>query len=230
VARRIAIDALPGRAAAIFEGAEHGAQVSFFISTFEPGDGPGLHRHPYEETFVIETGSARFEVDGEQVEAGVDEIVVVPAGAAHRIVGAGDGPIHSVSIHPAGWMVTEWIEGEVDPPAEPAVARRASVGDLPGRDAARKYEGVEIGAQVSGFFNRHPPGDGPQLHRHPYEETFILEAGSARFEADGEAIEASGGEIVIVPAGAAHRFVNTGDGALSMVSIHPNEKVLQEDL
>lgn len=230
MARRVSIGDLPGRAAAIFEGAGHGAQVSFFISTFEPGDGPGLHRHPYEETFVIEAGSARFDVDGEAVEAGTDEILVVPAGAAHRFVGCGDEPVHQVSIHPVERMVTEFLDDPPAAPAEPAVAQRAPIGELPGRDAARKFEGVHMGAQVSGFINRHPPGDGPQLHRHPYEETFILEQGSARFEADGETIEAVAGEIVVVPAGAAHRFTNIGEVPLRQVSIHPSERVLQEDL
>jgi hypothetical protein len=39
---------LPGsERARKFEGRDHGAAVSFFISTHAPGEGPVLHRHPY---------------------------------------------------------------------------------------------------------------------------------------------------------------------------------------
>lgn len=72
--------------------------------------------------------------------------------------------------------------------------------------------------------------DGPQLHRHPYDETFVMLEGKARFEADGETIDAIAGEIVIVPAGAAHRFTNVGEVPLLQVSIHPSERIIQEDL
>jgi quercetin dioxygenase-like cupin family protein len=104
-----------------------------------------------------------------------------------------------------------------------------SLADLPGERAAR-FEGREHGASVSFFVGRFPPGSGPVLHRHPYDETFIVEEGSATFTVDGETIEAKAGEIVVVPAGAAHRFVSSGDGVLRQVSIHPSDRMVQEDL
>ena len=61
-ARVLKVDDLasvPGRTAR-FEGREHGANVSFFVSRVPAGGGPGLHVHPYEETFVIHEGSATF--------------------------------------------------------------------------------------------------------------------------------------------------------------------------
>ena len=38
---------------------------------------------------------------------------------------------------------------------------------------------------------------------------------------DGRDHVARGGHVVVVPAGAAHAFRNTGEGTLEMVSIHP---------
>ena len=108
--------------------------------------------------------------------------------------------------------------------------RVLSVADLPGSERASRFEGTNYGATVSFFISHHGPGLGPPLHRHPYEETFILEEGSVTFTVDGETIEARAGEIVIVPAGAAHRFVNSGDGAMRQVSIHPAPQMVQEDL
>lgn len=102
---------LPGSAnASLFEGADHGSSVSFFLSRHPPGEGPGLHRHPYEETFVLEEGRVTFTVDGETIEAEPGQIVVVPAGAAHRFVCSGDGPLRMVSIHPAERVQQEWLD------------------------------------------------------------------------------------------------------------------------
>ena len=97
--------------AARFEGRDHGAGVSFFVSEFDPGGGPGLHRHPYEETFVLQEGSVTFEVDGETLEAHAGEIVVVPAGAVHRFTASGDGALRFVSIHPSPEMIQELVGG-----------------------------------------------------------------------------------------------------------------------
>ena len=92
--------------AARFEGHAHGAGVSFFVIRLPEGEGPVLHRHPYEETFVILEGSATFTVDGETLEASADTIVVVPPGATHTFTTGRDG-MRSVNIHPSARMVQE---------------------------------------------------------------------------------------------------------------------------
>ncbi len=84
-----------------FEGADHGSQVSFFYSRNEPGGGATLHRHPYEETFVVLEGTTTFTVDGERLEVEAGNVVIVPAGAEHGFVASGDGPIRQLSIHPS---------------------------------------------------------------------------------------------------------------------------------
>ena len=42
--------------AAVFLGKDHGAAVSFFVTTHPRGHGPALHTHPYEETFLVQGG------------------------------------------------------------------------------------------------------------------------------------------------------------------------------
>jgi len=96
--------------------------------------------------------------------------------------------------------------------------------------ATFRFEGADLGAGVSGFVSRAKPGEGPALHRHPYEETFILEEGRATFTADGQTVELHPGQMLIAPAGAAHKFVNSGEGPLTMVTIHPAPRMEQEDL
>ena len=52
----IAREQLPGQ---LFQGGEHGGiPISFFWVQSSPGGGPRLHKHPYEEIFVILEGHA----------------------------------------------------------------------------------------------------------------------------------------------------------------------------
>jgi hypothetical protein len=44
------------------QGAEHGATISLILDESEPGQGPRLHRHPYDETWVIQQGNLTFQV------------------------------------------------------------------------------------------------------------------------------------------------------------------------
>jgi mannose-6-phosphate isomerase-like protein (cupin superfamily) len=99
-----------GRYMSRFEGGDHGSPVSLFIGGVTPGGGPVLHRHPYEETFVLQSGTVRFTVDGEELDARGGQVVVVPAGAKHRFVVTGDEPLQFVSVHPAPQMVQEDLE------------------------------------------------------------------------------------------------------------------------
>jgi quercetin dioxygenase-like cupin family protein len=108
------------------------------------------------------------------------------------------------------------------------MARPLPFTDLPGSERARRFEGAHHGASASFFLNTHAPGEGPDLHRHPYDETFILLEGRVTFTVDGETVEARTGEVVIVPARAPHKFVNAGDARLEMVSIHPPAEMEQE--
>jgi quercetin dioxygenase-like cupin family protein len=96
----------PGGGSPRFEGHAHGASVSFFVIDAREGDGPGLHTHPYEETFVILEGSATFTVDGQALEAGAGTVVVVPAGAVHRFT-VGRAGMRSVNIHGGDRMVQD---------------------------------------------------------------------------------------------------------------------------
>ena len=108
------------------------------------------------------------------------------------------------------------------------MATLMSVSDLRASETASRFEGRDHGASVSFFITRHPPGRRVPLHRHPYEETFIVQEGNATFTVDGETIDARAGQIVIVPAGAAHGFASAGPDVLRQVSIHPSDHVIQE--
>ena len=91
---------------------------------------------------------------------------------------------------------------------------------LPG-ETARQFEGYLYGdVHVSFFVSSTPPGRGPSLHTHPYAEVFIVQVGSLTFRVADEMIEATAGQIVIVPAGVPHKFTNTSSTVAHHIDIH----------
>jgi quercetin dioxygenase-like cupin family protein len=106
----IRLSDLPGKRASRFEGHEFGSSVSFFVGTWPPGTGPGPHHHPYDETFIIESGEATFTVDGDEVVARAGDALVVQGGAVHSFVASGDEEMRQVSVHPRGRMETTFVE------------------------------------------------------------------------------------------------------------------------
>jgi mannose-6-phosphate isomerase-like protein (cupin superfamily) len=92
------------------------------------------------------------------------------------------------------------------------------------------FEGEPYGSGVSFFLVNNEPGAGPDLHRHPYPETWIVRTGRARFTADGEELEAGPGDIVVVGAETPHKFRNVGSDRLELVCIHASPRMIQEDL
>jgi mannose-6-phosphate isomerase-like protein (cupin superfamily) len=95
-------------------------------------------------------------------------------------------------------------------------------------DDDNEFQGHHCDANVSFIVVDAPPGGGPKLHRHPYEEVFVVQEGNATFTAGEEIIEVSGGHVVVVPAGVAHKFVNSGTGRLRQVDIHASDRFLTE--
>jgi mannose-6-phosphate isomerase-like protein (cupin superfamily) len=93
-----------------------------------------------------------------------------------------------------------------------------------------RFEGEPHGSGVSLFLVDNRPGEGPDLHRHPYSETWIVRSGAVRFTADGEDIEAGPGDIVVVGPDTAHKFKNMGPGRLEIICVHASPRMIQEEL
>jgi quercetin dioxygenase-like cupin family protein len=62
------------------EGEEHGATISVILDHSDPGQGPRLHRHPYDETWIVQEGTLTFQLDEERFTAGPGDIVIAPPG------------------------------------------------------------------------------------------------------------------------------------------------------
>ena len=103
--------------------------------------------------------------------------------------------------------------------------------ELPHGKIAHKFEGHRYGdVNVSFFLVDSPPGSGAGLHKHPYEEVFVVQEGEATFTVGDATIKVTGGQVVVVPAGVPHKFVNSGTGPLRQVDIHPSAHILQVDI
>lgn len=92
---------------------------------------------------------------------------------------------------------------------------------LPDSGNSHRFDGIDHSAPVSFFLLHTKPGEGPELHRHPYAETFIVQEGEAEFTVGEATFRARAGEIVVAPAETPHAFVNSGSGVLRSVNIHP---------
>jgi mannose-6-phosphate isomerase-like protein (cupin superfamily) len=108
------------------------------------------------------------------------------------------------------------------------IIRSGELQPSPGGTVA--FEGQPYGSGISFFLVNNEPGAGPDLHRHPYSETWIVRNGTARFTADGQAIEAGPGDILVVLGETPHKFKNIGSDRLDVICIHSSPRFIQEDL
>lgn len=93
-----------------FRGVDHGgAPLSFILDRSQPGRGPALHRHPYDEVWILEEGEVTFTAGEETLIAGPGSVVTVAAGTPHKFLNTGVGPVQMVCIHPRERMETEWL-------------------------------------------------------------------------------------------------------------------------
>ncbi|NJO32565.1 MAG: cupin domain-containing protein [Rhodospirillales bacterium] len=124
---------------------------------------------------------------------------------------------------------------DFDPATIASDGQRSSKGTLfdPDKDGPwlGSLAGEMIGSSITVLaYGNDTPGEGPGLHVHPYDETFIITTGRARFFVGEEVIEASAGEVVLGPAGIPHRFENVGPGRLQTIDIHHSPSWIQTDL
>ena len=95
-----------------FVGAEHGeVPFSVILVHSRPGVGPKLHRHPYAEVFVVESGQATFQIGEETVVVDGGHVVVSPPGEAHGFTNTGTGELRLTAIHGSSRFDTEWLAG-----------------------------------------------------------------------------------------------------------------------
>jgi quercetin dioxygenase-like cupin family protein len=98
-----------------FKGSSHnfvgdhngGVNISVFLFNGQPGSGPGPHRHPYDEVQFIQQGRGRWNVNGEEFEAGAGDILVIKAGEVHSFRCIGEVPLVQLDVHLSPHFIQE---------------------------------------------------------------------------------------------------------------------------
>ena len=93
-----------------FQGLHHQTNVSFIWVDMPAGGAIRLHKHPYEEIFIIQEGVATFTVGSVTLDAHAGQVVIVPAEVPHRFANLSDKPLKQVDIHVSKKFVTDWLE------------------------------------------------------------------------------------------------------------------------
>ena len=94
-----------------FEGYQYGdTNLSFIWVDMPPGGGVRLHKHSYQEIFIIQEGSVTFTVGSTTLQGRAGQIVIVPAGLPHKFINSGEGPLRQIDIHQSPHIVTQWLE------------------------------------------------------------------------------------------------------------------------
>jgi quercetin dioxygenase-like cupin family protein len=94
-----------------FQGSEHGpARISIILTEAANGEGPRLHRHPYDETWIVHEGRVQVWIGEETAEASGGDIVVSPPNTAHKFKAVGEEIARLTCIHASPTVITEWLE------------------------------------------------------------------------------------------------------------------------
>jgi quercetin dioxygenase-like cupin family protein len=89
-----------------------GTEISFILVDMQPGEGVRLHKHPYQEIFIVQEGVATFTVGATTLEARAGQIIIALADTPHKFVNSGEGKLRQVDIHLSSRFITEWLEEE----------------------------------------------------------------------------------------------------------------------
>ncbi|RDJ24179.1 cupin domain-containing protein [Bosea caraganae] len=80
-----------------------------------------------------------------------------------------------------------------------------------GLDLFVRLPGPVSGGTLTLIETTNQPGFGPPLHRHAETEVFRVLTGRYLFEVDGKRFHTEAGDVVSVPGGTPHAFVNVSD-------------------
>jgi quercetin dioxygenase-like cupin family protein len=99
--------------------------------------------------------------------------------------------------------------------------------DLPGSETSLRFVGyLHNDVNVSFFISETPTGKGPSLHKHSYAEIFVIFDGQLTFTVGDVTIEASGGQVVIVPPETPHKFINLSPEIARHIDIHTSAQMI----
>ena len=77
-----------------------GANMQLVLMCLQPGEEIGTEVHPdIDQFFRVEQGKAKLVLDGAEHILEHDDIAIVPAGAEHNVINAGDEPLKLYTLY-----------------------------------------------------------------------------------------------------------------------------------
>jgi quercetin dioxygenase-like cupin family protein len=100
---------VPGRP--MLEGSRFGLDhLTIVVGISPPGQQIPLHRHDYEEIFIVHQGTGTYTVGDQTYEVQEGEVVLIPSGIPHAFSNRSEVPLHHTAIHSSGTFELEWLE------------------------------------------------------------------------------------------------------------------------
>jgi mannose-6-phosphate isomerase-like protein (cupin superfamily) len=94
-----------------FQGIQYqDTNVSFIWVDMPPGGTIRLHKHPYEEIFIIQEGLPTFTVGSVTLDVRAGQVIIVPADVPHKFMNLSDKQLKQIDIHVSKQFVTHWLE------------------------------------------------------------------------------------------------------------------------
>lgn len=95
--------------------------------------------------------------------------------------------------------------------------------DFHGTAMTIKYLTSETGGAYTVLYAVHPPNVGPSLHMHPRgSECFYIVKGKYKFMLENKIIDATSGDVVLVPKDVPHKFTVGIDGGEVLIISPPD--------
>ena len=73
----------------------HGTRQTMIRYVYAPGALFPVHAHPQEQVTLVMSGRIAFEVDGERIELGAGDLIVLPGGVPHGARVIGEEPVET---------------------------------------------------------------------------------------------------------------------------------------
>lgn len=95
-----------------------GKHMQLVVMSLNPGEEIGVETHDHvDQFFRVESGTAKFLIDGKTVIAKDDEVVIITAGAEHNVINVGHTQlklytIYSPPNHPSGTVHKDKAEAD----------------------------------------------------------------------------------------------------------------------
>jgi len=197
----------------------YSGETCIVVATLVPpgARGPKNHVHPMDQLYFVTDGEVTVKLGKDELKAGVNAAVFIPAGVPHHNWNEGDeNEMHLEIIAPGNKAGREFSES--DDARELPYAVVTPVADqtltLEGGMTITPLVGPEQDSSSALIYIGGLPADaaGPRLHLHEFDQFYLVLDGLLGVQIGLEEYTVGPRNLVVLPAGVPHRQWNAGAG------------------